>query len=277
MRCAIDGPLAGAWQEIDGDLTIRFFDRRYAVAMGHRLDTVAPVVVCRPDRVETCSYGRRQAMEISVSGDRLEVHDLSSDTRRSFRRLETVPEVFDPEPLEIPPAGAEPLPADRLEEIREQLAERLVRDQEVREPPRDAARMAEMNAVDTDNTAYLRQLVQQVGWIDPERFGEDAADAAFLIVQHSGDMQLMVAALPHLEAQDRLQEYALLYDRIQIRQGLPQRYGTQLGWAEGGSMGLFPIETLDGIDALRATLGLEPLDDYLARFDLDERRVLNCR
>ena len=274
VRCAIDGPLGGAWREIDGGSTVRFFDRRYAVALDDRLDTVAPVVLCRPDRVETCSYGRRQTMEVAVSGNRLEIHDLSTDTRRSLRRLDTVPEVFDPEPLEIPPAGAEPPPADRLEEIREQLAERLERDQEVREPPLDAEKM---NTVDTDNTAYLRELVQQVGWIDPERFGEDAANAAFLIVQHSGDMQLMVAALPHLEAQDRLQEYALLYDRIQIRQGLPQRYGTQLGWAEDSSKGLLPIETLDGIDTIRATLGLEPLDDYLARFDLDERRVLNCR
>jgi len=273
-RCAIDGPLGGAWREIDGDFTVRFFDRRYAVAIDQRLDTVAPVVACRPDRVEICSYGRRQAMEISVAEDRLELHDLSNDTRRSFRRLETVPEVFDPEPLEIPSAGAEPLPADRLEEIREQLAERHERDQQVREPPLDGKKMM---AVDTDNTAYLRELVQQVGWIEPERFGEEAANAAFLIVQHSGDMQLMVAALPHLEAQHRLQEYALLYDRIQIRQGLPQRYGTQLGWAENGSKGLLPIETLDGIDALRATMGLEPLDDYLARFDLAERRVLNCR
>jgi len=70
-RCAIDGPLGGAWKEIDGDLTVRFFDRRYALAEGHRLDTVAPVVACRPDRVETCSYGRRQAMEVSVAGDHL--------------------------------------------------------------------------------------------------------------------------------------------------------------------------------------------------------------
>ena len=273
-RCAIDGPLGGAWEATDGHGVVRFFDRRYAVAFGQRLDTVAPVVGCRPDRVEICSYGRRQAMAISVSGDRLEIHDLSSDTRRSFERLDTVPEVFDPKPLEIAPAGTEPLPADRLEEIREQLADRLERDQEVREPPLDASTM---DAVDTDNTAYLRQLVAQVGWIDPERFGEDAANAAFLFVQHSGDMQLMAAALPQLEAQHRLQEYALLYDRIQIRQGLPQRYGTQLGWADDGSKGLLPIETLDGIDALRATMALEPLDEYLAHFDLDERRVLNCR
>lgn len=276
-RCAIDGPLGGAWREIDGDRTLRFFDRRFAVALDHRLDTVAPVVECRPDRVETCSYGRRQTMEISVAGDRLEIHNLSNDRRLSLRRLETVPEVFDPKPLEIPPAGAEPLPAERPEEIQKQLAQRLVRDQEVREPPRNEAKFAEMNAVDTDNTTYLRKLVQEVGWIDPERFGEDAANAAFLIVQHSGDLPLMMAALPHLEAQGRLQEYALAYDRIQIRQGLPQRYGTQLGWAEDGSQGLLPIETLDGIDAIRATMGLEPLDDYLARFDLDERRVLNCR
>jgi hypothetical protein len=87
----------------------------------------------------------------------------------------------------------------------------------------------------------------------------------------------MLAALPHLRAQERLQEYALLYDRLQIRRGLPQRYGTQIGWTEDDSKGLLPIETLEEIDATRAAVGLEPLDDYLARFELDERRVLDCR
>lgn len=273
--CPMDGPLAGVWEAAEEGRMVRFSgsatERRYALVLDGRLDLVAPVVACRPGRVETCSFGRRHVLEVAVEGDRLELQDHSTGEATAYRRVEGVPEVFDPRPLELPVAA--PLPAGRLAEIQAELARRLELDQEVRVPPYDGPTMMR---VDADNTAYLKDLVGQLGWIDPGRFGDEAADAAFLIVQHSGDLPLMLAALPHLRAQERLQEYALLYDRLQIRRGLPQRYGTQIGWAEDGSKGLLPIETLEEIDAIRAELDLPPLDDYLARFDMTERRVLDC-
>lgn len=273
--CPVDGPLAGAWASADGSRMVRFSgsasERRYALVLDGRLDLVAPVVACRPGRVETCSFGRRHVLEVVVEGDRLELRDHSTGEARAYRRVDGGPEVFDPRPLELP--DPVPLPVERVAEIQAELARRLELDQEVRVPPYDGPTMMR---VDADNTAYLKDLVGQLGWIDPGRFGDEAADAAFLIVQHSGDLPLMLAALPQLEAQERLQEYALLFDRLQIRQGLPQRFGTQIGWAEDDSKGLLPIETLEEIDATRADVGLEPLDDYLARFELDERRVLDC-
>lgn len=274
--CPVDGPLAGAWASADGSRMVRFSgsasERRYALVLDGRLDLVAPVVACRPGRVETCSFGRRHVLEVAVEGDRLELQDHSTGEATAYRRLDGVLEAFEPRPLDLPEHVT--VPADRVAEVQAELARRLELDQEVRVPPFDGPRMMR---VDADNTAYLKDLVGHLGWIDPGRFGDEAADAAFLIVQHSGDLPLMLAALPQLEAQERLQEYALLFDRLQIRQGLPQRFGTQIGWAEDGIKGLLPIETLDGIDATRAEMGLEPLDDYLARFELDERRVLDCR
>jgi hypothetical protein len=274
--CPMDGPLAGVWASAEGDRMVRFSgsatDRRYALVLDGRLDLVAPVVACRPGRVETCSFGRRHVLEVAVEGDRLEFQDHSTGEATAYRRVDGVPEVFDPRPLELP--DPVPLPVERVAEIQAELARRLELDQEVRVPPYDGPTMMR---VDADNTAYLKDLVGQLGWIAPGRFGDEAADAAFLIVQHSGDLPLMLAALPHLRTQERLQEYALLFDRLQIRQGLPQRYGTQIGWAEDGTKGLLPIETLEEIDAIRAELGLPPLDDYLAHFDMTERRVLDCR
>lgn len=275
VPCPVDGPLAGAWEASDGGRMVRFSgsetERRYALVLEGRLDLVAPVVACAPGRVEICSFGQRRAIDVAVEGDRLELHDPFTGEALTYHRVDGVPEVFEPRPLELP--APTDLPPERVAEVVDELARRRELDQEVRKPPPDGARMME---VDADNTAYLEELVREVGWIDPDRFGDEAANAAFLIVQHSGDLPLMLAALPELEAQGRPGEYALLYDRLQIRRGLPQRYGTQLGWAEGGSMGLLPIETLEGIDATRAEVGLGPLDDYLARFELEERRVLDC-
>jgi len=180
-----------------------------------------------------------------------------------------------PPPLEPFPLGAaRPVPAEVADAIRTELATRRERDQEVRKDP---ARRAEMPEVDSDNTAWLRRTVGEWGWIDTERFGAPAAGAAFLLVQHSGDLPLMLAALPEIEREvhaGRLdgQDFALLFDRLQVMQERPQRYGTQIiedpngeGWI------VAPLEDPAGVDARRAGLGLEPLADYLERFEMEVR------
>jgi hypothetical protein len=270
----------------DGTSAIRFSgtgeELTYAVVGDGQLRTVAPIVACGADFVEICSFGRRHRIELSPSeaGNELEIHHRTTDSRRAYHRAghragdeETeLVAAFEPSALDLPEVGA--LPEERAAAIRRELAERGERDQAVRQQPID---QEEMMRVDSDNTAWLKGVVGEVGWIDPERFGPEAADAAFLIVQHSGDLPLMMAALPHLEAQERLSEYALMYDRLQLRLGGEQRYGSQIGWSEDGTKGLLPIESLDDIDARRREMGLGSLDEYLALFELEERRVLDCR
>ena len=276
VRCPVEGPLAGVWEAEGGDPQIRFHgtgaDLTFAMVQDGRLEQVAPVVACGEGFVEICYFARRHRMDLELRDGRLEVDHRTTDTRRTYRPVDGVPGLFEPEPLEL--ADPEPVPSGRVAEIRGELAVRLERDQEVRQQPIDAG---EMMRVDADNTAYLKDLLAEVGWIDAGRFGDEAADAAFLIVQHSGDLPLMLAALPRLREQGRLGEYALLYDRTQLRLGGEQRYGTQIGWTEGGTKGLLPLETLEGIDARRAEMGLGPLAEYLALFDIEEPRVLRCQ
>ncbi len=84
-----------------------------------------------------------------------------------------------------------------------------------------------------ENAAYLRALVLEVGWIDVQRFGYPTAVAAFLLVQHSLDLPLMLAAIPEVEKSTGSQglggdAYPLLVDRARLLQGERQLYGTQL-------------------------------------------------
>lgn len=178
----------------------------------------------------------------------------------------------DPEPEPLVPGTRRDLDAEELEAVRRELARRHEEDQAVRKNP---VRREEMPEVDADNTAYLRGLVQDVGWIDAERFGRAAADAAFLIAQHGGDLQLMRAALPEIEKDVRAgrldpQDFALLYDRIQIFGGGKQRYGTQIAEDDDG-MVVWRLEDPDHVDERRAAIGLGPLADYLRRFDGEVR------
>lgn len=175
-------------------------------------------------------------------------------------------------PLEpVVPGTRAPAP-DEVETIRRELARRRAVDQAVRTDPGRRSGMAD---VDADNTRYLRGVVADVGWIDAGRFGQPAADAAFLLVQHSGDLALMLAVLPGIERDVRAgavngQNYALLYDRTQLMSGGNQRYGTQVR-AEDGASVVPRLEDPDGVDERRRALGLGPLREYLRRFGPDVR------
>jgi hypothetical protein len=54
---------------------------------------------------------------------------------------------------------------------------------------------------------------------------------------------------------------AYLTDRVRLSQGLPQIYGTQWGFDNKPQ----PIEDEAGVNARRAAVDLEPLEDYAAQ------------
>jgi hypothetical protein len=126
-----------------------------------------------------------------------------------------------------------------------------------------------MLRVDAENTAWLRGLIQRVGWIARDRFGAEAAGAAFILVQHSGDVRLMLTALPQIERElptgsGNGQDYALLYDRTMTHLAEAQRYGTQASQDADGGWVVRCLEREPMVDDHRARLGLPPLGDYLS-------------
>ncbi|MHC4225167.1 MAG: DUF6624 domain-containing protein [Planctomycetota bacterium] len=178
-----------------------------------------------------------------------------------------------PEPEALDLGTRRALDEQEVAAIQSELARRRDLDQVVR---KDRGRHKEMAQVDADNTAYLKSVAADVGWIDVERFGRAAADGAFLLVQHSGDLPLMMAALPEIEKDVRAgkadaQNYALLYDRTQLMRGGKQRYGSQVRENEAGELVIFRLEDPDNVDAFRKELGLTPLKDYLALFGREVR------
>ena len=153
--------------------------------------------------------------------------------------------------------GEGPMEAEAVASIQAELRKRARKDQEVRRGDQSA-----MQQVDADNTAWLKQTVVAHGWIDVARFGRQAADDAFLLVQHSGDLALMNAALPKIERDVKAgrlssQNFALLYDRTEIMQGGKQRYGTQILKDEkSGDWVVGRLEDPERVDERRKAIGL---------------------
>jgi hypothetical protein len=156
--------------------------------------------------------------------------------------------------------------------IRQELVRLGVEDQEIRqglspERMRDTAFARSMLRGDSVRTSRLKVIVEQYGWPDSSRVGREAAQAAFLILQHSPERQFQKEMLPVIEEQARQgavppSEAALLIDRVLMHDGLPQRYGTQFKMAEGRWV-LHPVEDEDALEARRRSMGLPPMDEYM--------------
>lgn len=153
-----------------------------------------------------------------------------------------------------------------MNSLRQSLLEWRERDQHMRRDSRDYHAWHEF---DSAATAWLKAEIAARGW--PDQVGDDGAAAAFLIAQHSPDLEFQKTCLELLrglpDSQPNAQFMAYLHDRICTREGKPQRYGTQLRpRASGDGWELFPLEDEDAVIAERARIGLEPLEAYLLGF-----------
>ncbi|MEM9562302.1 MAG: DUF6624 domain-containing protein [Actinomycetota bacterium] len=125
---------------------------------------------------------------------------------------------------------------------------------------------------DEERTARLIEIVDEYGWPAPDVFGVDAASAAWLIAQHSdADPAFQQRALVLLtetgDYPSKGGHVALLTDRVATNTGQPQVYGSQVGCSGDRPIPDPDLAQPDRVGELRTDVGLEPLADYLARFD----------
>ena len=129
-----------------------------------------------------------------------------------------------------------------------------------------------MQAVHRRNAARLAEIIEQYGWPGRGLVGDDAARAAWMIVQHAisePDLQRRVLVLIKEAAasgEAPLWQAAMLEDRIRGLEGKLQAYGTQFDWDEQGEMSPYPaIENPEQVDERRREVGLGPLEEDTRR------------
>jgi hypothetical protein len=123
-----------------------------------------------------------------------------------------------------------------------------------------------MEALHVKNAARLEELIAQYGWPAEDLAGEDGAEAAWLIAQHSvGEPAFMKQALELVRACAEKQRCpawhaAYLEDRISLYEGRPQRFGTQsIDDPRDGLTRPWTLADPEHVNALRESLGLKPL------------------
>ncbi len=122
-------------------------------------------------------------------------------------------------------------------------------------------------------TSWLKAVLARIGWFDISKYGEEASQAAWLIVQHSDYdpdwQQRMLAVLePRVRSGDMQPKYyAYLVDRVASNAKRPQVYGTQGRCLAKGNWQPFDVVEPLKLDERRKQVGLEPIAEYRSRFN----------
>ncbi|HEV7502025.1 MAG TPA: DUF6624 domain-containing protein, partial [Vicinamibacteria bacterium] len=162
------------------------------------------------------------------------------------------------------------------EAIRAELLTMSREDQDVREELARDGSLSDgyhprMEEIHRRNGERLKRIVNARGWPGVSRVGPEAAEAAWLIVQHGiaapdlmrRGLAAVTEAVPRGEASPL--HRAMLEDRIRSFEGRGQRFGTQFDWDAEGELSPLPLEDPAGVDARRGEIGLPPLAADLRR------------
>lgn len=140
-------------------------------------------------------------------------------------------------------------------------------------PEEIATYSIKMVETDSLNRVAVANILDKDGW--PKGLSDKANKAIWFVIVHS-DIDFQEKYLPLIESKanegivDKT-EYATLYDKMMKNKGLPQRYGTQVNMdilivgdvEESKTFSLWPVEDMEHLDSLRASVGLQPIDEYL--------------
>ena len=131
-----------------------------------------------------------------------------------------------------------------------------------------------MERLDSLNLIKVTAILDKHGWLGPDSIGPRGTQTLFLVIQHS-DLKTQEKYIQGLRDAVKRgdgfpNQLALLEDRVAMREGKKQIYGSQIGMdTKTGKAYIFPIEDEANVDKRRASVGLEPLKDYVKHWNID--------
>lgn len=126
---------------------------------------------------------------------------------------------------------------------------------------------------DSINLIKVKSILDKHGWVGPDKVGKTANQTLFLVIQHA-DLATQQHYLPMMREAVKTgnangSALALLEDRVALREGRKQIYGSQIGRDNAsGKYFVSPLEDPDNVDKRRAEVGLPPLAQYVQRWEI---------
>ena len=114
----------------------------------------------------------------------------------------------------------------------------------------------------------VEKILDEHGWLGADVIGEQGNKTLFLVIQHS-DLETQLKYLPMMREAVQLGnaqkiEFALFEDRLALRQGKRQIYGSQIHKNyDTGEIYVWPLIEPEKVNERRAEVGLGPIEDYV--------------
>jgi len=154
-----------------------------------------------------------------------------------------------------------------------ELGGKLSEPDETRSTEEFSELLKKQDKIDQENIKRLEELIAHYGWPTISLVGKEGSKAAFLIIQHADFSYQKKYFSSIKEAASRNEalpaDAAMMEDRILVREGKKQIYGTQLFSDAAHGWQLYPIEDEENVDSRRARVGLTPMAENLKRFGLE--------
>ncbi|MEM6698152.1 MAG: DUF6624 domain-containing protein [Bacteroidota bacterium] len=127
---------------------------------------------------------------------------------------------------------------------------------------------------DSINEAQVGKIIDERGWVGKSLVGGQANSALWLVIQHA-PLEIQEKYLPLLKesvkkGESKGSHLALLEDRILMRNGKPQTYGSQITRdKETDKQIVYEIRDPEYVNQRRAEVGLGPIEEYVKRWDIE--------
>lgn len=125
----------------------------------------------------------------------------------------------------------------------------------------------EMAALHNRNAKVLDEIIDSIGYPTSDKVGEEASEAAWLVIQHSiGQPDFMKKCVKLLEkavGENKADPTQLAYmkDRIAVLEGKLQLYGTQFDWDKNGELNPRPFDDITQVNHRRKSIGLNTVEE----------------
>lgn len=126
---------------------------------------------------------------------------------------------------------------------------------------------------DSSNLVTVTQILDKQGWPGKDKIGTRGSSIIFLVIQHA-NKETQEKYLPMIQKavnDNNLpkRQYAMFYDRLLLRRGELQVYGTQLAIDDKSKDPyVLPLKDPKNVDKRRAEVGLNSMQENLNRWSL---------
>lgn len=131
---------------------------------------------------------------------------------------------------------------------------------------------------DSLNLIFVEKWIDKHGWPGPEGVGFQGVQALFLVIQHA-DLKIQKKYYPLIkkaESESKMlsSNVAIMEDRIAVREGRNQPYGSQFYYdAEMKKNIVYPVADIEKLEQFRKSMGLQPMNEYLKDWSVEAYKL----